>query len=100
MEPDSRKNLFERSDHFPFARKGVAAHTIMASDDDDACYHKACDTNRFINRRSVRVLSKAIADTTYRFAMTARDLRSAGMSGSGTGSTRPVPEPFRRSCTR
>lgn len=43
MEPDSEKHLFERSDNHPFATRGVAAHSIMASDDDDPCYHRSCD---------------------------------------------------------
>lgn len=42
-EPDAYKQLFRRSDNFPFALKGIAAHTLMSSDDDDACYHNACD---------------------------------------------------------
>ena len=41
----------------------------------DPCYHKACDTNRYISRRSTLVLSRAIADTVYKFAMTERDIR-------------------------
>lgn len=42
-EPNDEKNLFARSDNFPFAEKGIPAHTFMSSDDDDACYHKVCD---------------------------------------------------------
>ncbi|HEX2526301.1 MAG TPA: M20/M25/M40 family metallo-hydrolase [Geminicoccus sp.] len=100
--PHATIEAFGNSDYAPFMEIGIpigglfsgasdmktpreaASYGGTAGQAQDACYHKACDTNRFINRRSVRVLSKAIADTTYRFAMTARDLRSAGMSGSGT----------------
>ena len=42
-EMSGRNQLFRRSDNYPFARKGVPAHTIMSSDDDDNCYHKPCD---------------------------------------------------------
>jgi Zn-dependent M28 family amino/carboxypeptidase len=42
-ESSLEKQLFERSDNYPFALKGVSAHTIMSSDDDDACYHLPCD---------------------------------------------------------
>lgn len=42
-EPDLQKNLFQRSDNYPFAREAVVAHTVMASDDEDACYHRPCD---------------------------------------------------------
>src|SRR6185295_15404462 len=37
--PSPDKELFKRSDNFPFAEKGVPAHSIMSSDDDDKCYH-------------------------------------------------------------
>ncbi|MDQ3277541.1 MAG: M28 family peptidase [Bacteroidota bacterium] len=60
-EPDYRKNLFGRSDNFPFAQKGVPAHTIMASDDDDACYHQSCDDAKRINIENMTSLVRAIA---------------------------------------
>lgn len=37
------KYLFQRSDNFSFAEEGVPTVGIMASDDDDYCYHKDCD---------------------------------------------------------
>jgi Zn-dependent M28 family amino/carboxypeptidase len=43
MEPKEEKELFKRSDNYPFAKEGIPAHTIMSSDDDDACYHRECD---------------------------------------------------------
>jgi hypothetical protein len=42
-EPDLRQQLFKRSDNYPFALKGVPAHTVMCSDDSYPCYHAACD---------------------------------------------------------
>lgn len=42
-EPNQEKQLFRRSDNYPFARLGVPAHTIMGSDDDESCYHRPCD---------------------------------------------------------
>ncbi|HVG42263.1 MAG TPA: M28 family peptidase [Chitinophagaceae bacterium] len=42
-EPDVKKLLFRRSDNYPFALKGIPAHTIMCSDDEDNCYHQVCD---------------------------------------------------------
>lgn len=43
QEPAGEKQLFMRSDNYPFALKGVPAHSIMSSDDEDACYHQTCD---------------------------------------------------------
>lgn len=37
------KDLFARSDNFSFFKKGIPAHSIMSSDDDDPCYHQPCD---------------------------------------------------------
>ena len=39
----AEKQLFMRSDNYPFALQGFPAHTIMSSDDDDGCYHAPCD---------------------------------------------------------
>lgn len=41
--PSEDKELYRRSDNYSFVRKGVPAHTIMSSDDDDKCYHQPCD---------------------------------------------------------
>lgn len=63
-EPDVEKRLFQRSDNFPFAQKGVPAHTIMASDDDEKCYHEPCDDIKRIDfdnlNHIIKALSKAI----------------------------------------
>ena len=40
---DEERNLFFRSDNFPFAQAGVPAHTIMTADDSSKCYHLQCD---------------------------------------------------------
>lgn len=60
-EPDLEKRLFERSDNYPFAKKGIPAHTIMNSDDDDPCYHQPCDTaNRLDIENMVTVIEAVI----------------------------------------
>ncbi|MBB1285304.1 M28 family peptidase [Flavisolibacter sp. BT320] len=60
-EPDYSKELFGRSDNYPFAQKGIPAHTIMASDDDDACYHQSCDDVKRIDIENMTRLIRAIA---------------------------------------
>ena len=54
-------NLFERSDNFPFALKGIPAHTIMCSDDSDPCYHKTCDDFKTIDIKNMTTIIRAIA---------------------------------------
>jgi len=56
--------LFQRSDNFPFALKGIPAHTIMCSDDNDPCYHKNCDEAQRIEIRNMTNIIKAIASAT------------------------------------
>ncbi|MET0462348.1 MAG: M28 family peptidase [Chitinophagaceae bacterium] len=60
-EPDEQKMLFARSDNFPFFRKGIPFHTIMASDDDEPCYHKPCDEVARMDLANLCVIVKAIA---------------------------------------
>jgi hypothetical protein len=60
-EPSNTVLLFERSDNLPFAKKGVPAHTIMASDENDLCYHKPCDDADRINFDNLTLLTEAIA---------------------------------------
>jgi Iap family predicted aminopeptidase len=60
-EPDYSKELFSRSDNFPFALKGIPAHTLMASDDDDACYDQSCDDVKRIDLENMTALIRAIA---------------------------------------
>ena len=59
-EPGEEKGLFMRSDNFPFAQKGVPAHTLMSSDDDDGCYHQTCDEAGRIDVDHMTEVIKAI----------------------------------------
>jgi len=58
--PSEEKELFKRSDNFPFVEKGVPAHSIMSSDDDDKCYHQPCDEIKRINIPHMTTIIKAI----------------------------------------
>lgn len=60
-EPSTDKKLFERSDNYPFAEKGVPAHSIMSSDDDDACYHQPCDKVQRLDIKNMTNVVRAIA---------------------------------------
>ncbi len=64
-EPDEEKMLFMRSDNYPFADKGVPFHTIMASDDDDPCYHKPCDEVKRIDIPNLTFIIRAIAAASH-----------------------------------
>ncbi len=59
--PSQDKELFMRSDNFPFVEKGVPAHSIMSSDDDDKCYHRPCDQVNRIDREHMTTIIRAIA---------------------------------------
>lgn len=59
-EPHAYKELFARSDNYPFALRGIPAHTIMSSDDDDACYHQVCDEWSRIDVANMTEIIKAI----------------------------------------
>jgi Zn-dependent M28 family amino/carboxypeptidase len=64
-EPDpEEKQLFQRSDNYPFVLKGIPAHSIMGSDDDDPCYHKVCDELKRIDVENMTVIIRAIAAAT------------------------------------
>ena len=65
-EPDESKGLFMRSDNFPFALKGIPAHTIMSSDDDDECYHQPCDEVDRIDLEHMTAVIRALALATER----------------------------------
>ena len=60
-EPDEEKMLFMRSDNYPFVDKGIPFHTIMASDDDDPCYHRPCDEVKRIDIPNLTAIIRAIA---------------------------------------
>lgn len=62
--PSEDKELFKRSDNFPFVKKGVPAHSIMSSDDDDKCYHQPCDEFKRIDIPHMTAVIKAIAAAT------------------------------------
>lgn len=57
---NEKGDLFERSDNYAFALKGVPAHSIMASDDRDRCYHQSCDELKRIDIRNMADLTNAI----------------------------------------
>jgi hypothetical protein len=56
-----KNNLFQRSDNFPFASKGIPAHTIMCSDDNDPCYHQRCDDVKGLDIENMVRVTRAIA---------------------------------------
>lgn len=62
--PSEEKELFKRSDNFAFVEKGVPAHSIMSSDDDDKCYHQPCDEVKRINISHLTTIARAIATAT------------------------------------
>ncbi len=53
--------LFERSDNFSFALRGIPAQTLMCSDDKDPCYHKPCDDVKRIDLINMTNIIRAIA---------------------------------------
>lgn len=55
--------LFQRSDNYPFAMKGVPAHSIMCSDDKEPCYHKPCDDVKRIDMENMTRIIQAIAQS-------------------------------------
>ncbi|MCU0385434.1 MAG: M28 family peptidase [Flavihumibacter sp.] len=55
-----RGDLFERSDNYSLAKKGIPAHTIMASDDRETCYHRPCDELKRMNIPNMAALTKGI----------------------------------------
>jgi hypothetical protein len=59
-ERDYNQDLFARSDNYPFAQKGIPAHTIMSSDDSDPCYHHPCDEVSRIQLQHMTKLIRAI----------------------------------------
>jgi Peptidase family M28 len=59
-EPNQKKKLFQRSDNFSFALKGIPAHTIMSSDDYDPCYHRPCDEANRADTKHMTQIIKAI----------------------------------------
>jgi len=60
-EPSEEKRLFSRSDNYPFVKTGIPVHTIMASDDDEPCYHRPCDEVRRMDISNLCFIVRAIA---------------------------------------
>ncbi|MBA2498693.1 MAG: M28 family peptidase [Chitinophagaceae bacterium] len=50
---DENRNLFKRSDNYPFALMGVPAHTIMTADDSSKCYHQVCDETEIVDMENI-----------------------------------------------
>lgn len=63
-EPGLTRELFKRSDNYSFAVKGVPAHTIMSSDDNERCYHRPCDETDRIDVSNMTDIIRAIASAT------------------------------------
>ena len=52
---------FKRSDNYMFAVKGIPAHTISSSTDEEPCYHKACDEFKRMQVKHLTDVIRAIA---------------------------------------
>lgn len=63
-EPHISNELFKRSDNFPFALKGIPAHSVMSSDDSDPCYHQPCDDVNGLDLSNMTNIIRAIATAT------------------------------------
>jgi Zn-dependent M28 family amino/carboxypeptidase len=63
FEPDPfyEDNLYRRSDNFPFAAKGIVAHTIMTSAPNDKYYHSLNDEWEKLDYDYMADVVKAIA---------------------------------------
>ncbi len=59
-DPYPDRDLYERSDNYSFVEHHVAAHTIMASTDNDPCYHQPCDQLDRIDFNNLAVLINGI----------------------------------------
>ena len=55
------ENLFSRSDNFPFAQKGIVAHTIMTTSPNDEFYHSLNDEWETLDYSFMAEVVKAIA---------------------------------------
>ncbi len=60
-EPREKRDLFMRSDNYPFYRKKIPAHSIMCSDDDEPCYHQPCDDAGTIDFPNMTTIIRSIA---------------------------------------
>lgn len=57
----SNQNLFKRSDNYPFAKKGVPAHTIMVTSPYDKYYHSLGDESATLDYELMSKIVRAIA---------------------------------------
>lgn len=55
------ERLFERSDNYPFALRGIPAHTIMSTLPSDPFYHSLHDEVRTLHLDSMTKMIKAVA---------------------------------------
>lgn len=60
LQAERGTDLFARSDNFPFALKGVPAHSFICSNDNDRCYHKPCDEWERIDLDNLVRLAEAL----------------------------------------
>jgi Zn-dependent M28 family amino/carboxypeptidase len=63
-DPYPGESLFERSDNYPFAKKGVPAHTIMVTGPNDQYYHSVNDETSTLNYSLMSKIIRAIAIST------------------------------------
>jgi hypothetical protein len=63
-DPFPDANLFERSDNYWFAMKGIPAHTIMGCGPDDDYYHSPADETQTLDFTLMERRVKAIAIST------------------------------------
>lgn len=114
--PFEKTEAAGNSDYLPFMEAGIPVGGLFSGATEiktrrqaslfggkaglalDPCYHLRCDDHQRFSRRSVLVLSRAMADTVYKFAMTQRDprgLRAARSAAAGQA----APAPARRAAT-
>jgi hypothetical protein len=60
-DPFGSQNLFSRSDNWPFAMKGIPAHSVMLSSPNDRYYHSADDEAVTLDFHAMTNVVKAIA---------------------------------------
>jgi Zn-dependent M28 family amino/carboxypeptidase len=60
LRKERGEDLFERSDNYAFAVKGVPAHSFMASDDTEKCYHSPCDELKRMDTENMARLVEAL----------------------------------------
>ena len=60
-DPFLDENLFRRSDHYPFALKGVPAHSIQLTSPKDEFYHHPNDEAQTLDFRIMKKVVQAIA---------------------------------------